>query len=363
MNTNGLLFIPDISGFTQFVNKTEIEHSSYIITELLENIINSNQLGLSISEIEGDAVLFYRFGKPPSLEEMYRQVETMFCNFQKKIKSYEQRRACQCSACIAAKDLSLKVITHYGEFSTYNVKNYSKLIGKDVILAHQLLKNEISHHEYWLVTNRIFDAQPEQENLPKWFAWMKGNKQTDDGEVMFQYSMLSPLVALVEPEPLPELGLPADSIKLLCVERMIDAHPVTVLSILGQFSLRPKWFVGVKDIGQVSHPINHVGVKHSCNYKNKNIDFYSSYFNMEPEAFYYNETDSDRTFAFHYTVKRIKGDKTMLIIGYYTRNNPLAKISFNLFKKASLSRDLEASLVKLENLSKQADIGYEIQKD
>jgi hypothetical protein len=98
MDNGGLPFIPDIRGFTKFVNDTEIEHSRYIIGELLENIINSNQIGLTISEIEGDAVLFYRFGKTSSLEEIYSQVESMFCNFQRQLKNYESRRACRCSA-------------------------------------------------------------------------------------------------------------------------------------------------------------------------------------------------------------------------------------------------------------------------
>lgn len=159
MKNSGLLFIPDISGFTKFLNETDIEHSRYIIGELLENIINSNHIGLTVSEIEGDAVLFYRVGNTLSLEEIYRQVENMFCNFHKQIKNYDIRRACQCSACIAAKNLSLKIITHYGEFSTYEVKNYSQLIGKDVIVAHQLLKNEIDLHEYWLVTSDLFDLK------------------------------------------------------------------------------------------------------------------------------------------------------------------------------------------------------------
>ena len=33
MQNRGLLFIPDISGFTQFVNEVEIEHSRFIIAE------------------------------------------------------------------------------------------------------------------------------------------------------------------------------------------------------------------------------------------------------------------------------------------------------------------------------------------
>ena len=58
METKGLIFIPDISGFTRFVNETEIEHSRLIIQELLETLISANSIGLEISEIEGDAILF-----------------------------------------------------------------------------------------------------------------------------------------------------------------------------------------------------------------------------------------------------------------------------------------------------------------
>ena len=162
MENKGLLFIPDISGFTRFVNETEIDHSRFIIQELLEILINANQIGLEISEIEGDAILFYKFGDAPQLDELYKQVEKMFCEFHRSLIAYEHRRFCQCKACISAIDLTLKVITHYGEFTGYNVKNFNKLIGKDIIVAHQLLKNDIEQHEYWLVTkNLVQDSKPD----------------------------------------------------------------------------------------------------------------------------------------------------------------------------------------------------------
>src|SRR6266566_3165476 len=117
METRGLLFIPDISGFTRFVNETEIEHSRLIIQELLETLINTNQLGLEISEIEGDAILFYKFGEIPDLAALYKQVAKMFCEFHKRLIAYDHRRFCQCKACTSAVELTLKVITHYGEFT------------------------------------------------------------------------------------------------------------------------------------------------------------------------------------------------------------------------------------------------------
>ena len=66
---NVLFFIPDISGFTKFVSETEIGHSQHIIKALLEVLVDSNSIGLKVSEFEGDAILFYRSGAPPALED------------------------------------------------------------------------------------------------------------------------------------------------------------------------------------------------------------------------------------------------------------------------------------------------------
>src|SRR5688572_29395887 len=192
MENRGLLFIPDISGFTRFVNETEINHSRLIIQELLEIMINSNQIGLEVSEIEGDAILFYKFGKSPELEELYKQVEKMFCEFHRHLNAYDQLRYCYCTACTSAINLTLKIITHYGEFTGYNVKNFSKLIGKDIIVAHQLLKNDIDQHEYWLVTDGL-GGDKISDDLPAKLNWNKSSKQTETGTIPFQYTQLSHL--------------------------------------------------------------------------------------------------------------------------------------------------------------------------
>src|SRR6478672_9054481 len=201
MENKGLLFIPDISGFTRFVNQTEIEHSRLIIQELLEIIINANQVGLEISEIEGDAILFYKFGVSPDLASLYHQVEKMFCDFHRSLIMYDYRRFCQCKACMTAVELSLKVITHYGEFTGYNVKNFNKLIGRDIIVAHQLLKNDIEQHEYWLVTKSLLhDNAP--VDFTRWMKWSSSSKKTESGEIPFHYTQLSNLKNEISPEPL-----------------------------------------------------------------------------------------------------------------------------------------------------------------
>ncbi|HTE27160.1 DUF2652 domain-containing protein [Flavitalea sp.] len=194
MKNKGLLFIPDISGFTEFVTNIELAHSHHIIHELIEVLIDENEMGLEVSEIEGDAVLFYKFGDLPELSLIYEQVESMFFAFHKQLKIYELHRTCQCKACRTAINLTLKFITHYGEFTGYKIKNFYTLIGEDVIIAHQLLKNTIDKHEYWLVTKGLAN-----DNLPggfrKWMKWDKSNKQIGGNEVSFLYTQLSPLKA------------------------------------------------------------------------------------------------------------------------------------------------------------------------
>ena len=68
-----LICIPDISGFTEFMSDTDFELASKVIPSLLNNIIYSNEIGLKVSEIEGDAVLFYKTGEMPSLTKLYDQ--------------------------------------------------------------------------------------------------------------------------------------------------------------------------------------------------------------------------------------------------------------------------------------------------
>jgi len=50
------------------VNRTEVVHSQHVVAELLELIMNADRLGLTLSEVEGDAVLFFMEGEIPPLE-------------------------------------------------------------------------------------------------------------------------------------------------------------------------------------------------------------------------------------------------------------------------------------------------------
>lgn len=126
MASNASIFIPDISGYTEFVSRTELDHSSHIINELLEVLVESNFTDLTLGEIEGDALLFYRTGAPLPFEDMTRQALAMFTNFHKRLKIIERDSICQCGACQTASNLTLKFVVHYGAIQQLRVANFVK---------------------------------------------------------------------------------------------------------------------------------------------------------------------------------------------------------------------------------------------
>jgi hypothetical protein len=344
MENKGLLFIPDISGFSRFVSETEISHSRIIIQELLETLINANQIGLEVSEIEGDAILFYRFGEAPDVKELYKQVERMFCEFHRYLSAYDTRRFCQCKACVSASNLTLKVISHYGEFTYYNVKNFNKLIGKDIIVAHQLLKNDIDQHEYWLITKDLAPDTP--KDLTQWMKWDASGKQTETGEVFFHYTQLGQLRNELPPDPPLNLELESKK-KMFSLTKEYDAHIITMFHAAGNFSYRTRWQEGVKAVEEMSHFLPRVGTKCKCVLENGETSIFASSYSFSPTRIEFSETDEAKNHSVYYILEVISPQKTRLTVEYYINKGIIGEIAFNLRKKQKIKDQLEKSLENL----------------
>jgi len=199
MENQALIFIPDISGFTNFVTKCEIDHSNHIISNLINIILNSNLLELKLSEIEGDAVLFYFKGTPPTKEEIIQQSKRMFIDFHTNLKAMERDFFCKCGSCTTASNLTLKFIAHYGVCKEVPIHNSTKLIGSDVILAHRLLKNNVPEREYILLSEKYLQNQESKSAIQEDWIDLKSNVEIleDFGEIGTQYIPLAPLRELV----------------------------------------------------------------------------------------------------------------------------------------------------------------------
>ena len=258
-----LLFVPDISGFTQFVQATEIAHSRHIIEELLEKLIEANDVGLQVSEVEGDAILFYRFGDAPTAEQFFQQVQKMFVAFHGHLRLYETQRICQCGACVSAHDLTLKIVAHYGNIAQSHIKEHVKLFGQDVITVHRLLKNDIAHHEYALFTQALAHEWP-QAITPAWGQREEGSQEYDVGRINYGYVSLVPLRQLV-PEPrVEDFGIPGAKVRVFSCEQEIRAPLSLVFEVASDLPTRLQWMQGAKSVEMLNHDLNRLGTKHRC---------------------------------------------------------------------------------------------------
>lgn len=147
----GLIFIPDISGFTNFVNSVNIDLGVSITRDLLSEIINSNPLDVELSEVEGDALLYYKLGKPIQLSKIFEGFKTISTAFDNKYKSLKMIYNIDAP-------LALKFIVHYGNINLYDINGFKHLYGETVIESHRLLKNGCGGTNYILITNDYFNA-------------------------------------------------------------------------------------------------------------------------------------------------------------------------------------------------------------
>lgn len=159
----GLIIIPDITGFTGFVKNIDINLGVAVTSELLNTIIDSNCLGLEVSEIEGDAVLFYKLGNPLSAALVFEGLKKINVAFNNKLRELKALHAIEAN-------LSLKFIVHYGEINVYTIMGFQKLYGQTVIEAHSLLKNGAGQTKYILLTQDYLAATtcPTDTNLYCW---------------------------------------------------------------------------------------------------------------------------------------------------------------------------------------------------
>ena len=147
---HGYLVIADISGYTSFVAKTELEHSHEILTELLELLVEKIQPLMTISKLEGDAVFaFANDGVFARGETLIDFIESMYVAFRDKQLSMKRATTCTCNACRNIPSLDLKFFLHCGDYIQQTVANIKEIVGSDVNLIHRLTKNHVTEATGW----------------------------------------------------------------------------------------------------------------------------------------------------------------------------------------------------------------------
>jgi hypothetical protein len=354
MESQALIFIPDISGYTKFITETETKHAKHLITELLEVIIKADELKMHVSEIEGDAVLFYRKGGPPKLNELIAQAKKMFLDFHTHLKIIQRDNVCQCGACRSAVNLTLKFVSLYGTLDEVIIQNFSKIMGSDVILAHRLLKNNIDGDEYLLMTGDYFTKQNHSgSELDEWVKFFEHKESFDNfEEVQIKYV------------PLTEVKKELPDVSKLKKTDFDYAHPdssvfinaplMLVHEILTDNDAKLEYVPGIKEVRN-SHAVNRVNSSHTCVFEDLEVHFVTKFNKVrEKEISYIEEGEVSIGVAFisDYKLKE-EGKGTILSLkifpGRVSKNSSLYKrVFYSIITKFALSKLKKGSRKNLE---------------
>ena len=145
MEQKGFLVLSDISGYSSYLNQSELEHAHETLTDLLNLLIERTSSPLQIFKLEGDAVLSYApsgaFHQGQTLLEV---IENSYLAFRKALQLMTLNTTCTCNACRYIPNLDLKFFVHYGTYTVQEMGQYRELLGSDVNLVHRITKNRIS---------------------------------------------------------------------------------------------------------------------------------------------------------------------------------------------------------------------------
>jgi hypothetical protein len=146
----GYLVLADISGYTGFQAKTELDHAQLAISYLLETIVEQLGSVLTIVELEGDAVFAYiEDSRRPNDATLLGLLDQTYHAFRDKSLSLHKDTTCKCRACEALPMLDLKFMVHHGEFIVQQLAGRQSLFGTDITLVHRLMKNKVSESTGW----------------------------------------------------------------------------------------------------------------------------------------------------------------------------------------------------------------------
>jgi len=146
----GYLVLADISGYTSFIARTEIEHAENVISPLLETIIEKLRDMFTIVKLESDAVFAYVPDDQVSNGGvMLELLDDTYLIFRDSANAMYEQATCPCKACKAIPTLDLKFFVHHGEYVIQQVAGIIDLLGNDVTLIHRLAKNHVSESTGW----------------------------------------------------------------------------------------------------------------------------------------------------------------------------------------------------------------------
>lgn len=144
MAATGFIVMADITGYTVFLNESELEHAQDSLAAILVLIADSTQAPFIVSRFVGDAVLSY--GIDDQLlnpQTILDDVENTYLAYRRALEQMVLNTTCSCNACANLGSLDLKFIIHHGEFSVQKIGEFEELMGPQINMVFRLAKNSI----------------------------------------------------------------------------------------------------------------------------------------------------------------------------------------------------------------------------
>jgi len=347
-----LLFIPDISGYTEFVQNTEVEHSQHVITELLEILIDANTQQLQLAEVEGDALFFYKEGEVPSREKLLAQVETMFTAFYSHLKLLEKNRICPCNACATAPNLKLKIIAHSSTLQFINIQNKRKPFGPEVIEVHRLLKNSIESDNYVLISQDLADiVELPKDYGSKLFNFNSGANTYDGKELKYLYTHIDDKKLKLKPFTKVK-KITFSTPPSISIEKEFPVAAKELLEYISNYTYRHHWVTGVNSFEFNKNEVTKIGTEHVCVINGKHLNFITVTKQGKPGQLIYGEMTTDPLpvdeFYQFYVISPLAANTCKLEIEVYLKaTSPLKKLFIFLVAKKSFKKNFIKALNNL----------------
>jgi len=154
--------IADISGYTHFVSGVELDHAQDIIADIMDTLLRALRPPFRLAKFEGDAAFVYALADKVDGPLMQDSIEQAYFAFRKRLRNVRQASSCECQACSRMQSLDVKFVVHHGEFIRQKMSGREELAGRDVILVHRLLKNDVGRtfgaHAYALYSDACVRA-------------------------------------------------------------------------------------------------------------------------------------------------------------------------------------------------------------
>ena len=144
MANKGFFVITDISGYTEYLTVSELDHANEILQSLFDAQLKAVQHPFVLSGFRGDAIFLYvpetNFVQAQSFLEA---LENFYIVFADTLQQMQYNTTCTCRACKNMSRLDLKMCIHYGEYLVQKLGDREELLGADVIVPHRMLKNSV----------------------------------------------------------------------------------------------------------------------------------------------------------------------------------------------------------------------------